>query len=228
MLGTIGHFGAFSFHEVKNVTSLGEGGILVTNAPCGADFAKSRFLGLDLSRRIPDWLYDVVALRGRQGWFAAGNHSATEIQALGLSAQLKRMPGIIAERKRAEEHLTRRLGKVEGLGTPPSDSRSIHGTHHLYCLQIDPATVGGDVQVLKKKLTDRGVVNIPHFAPLYHFRIMRQLGYDTAAIARTCPVAEDAFLHRFTHLPLYRFSESDVDYMADAVIGAVQEMKEGR
>ena len=32
MIGTIGHFGAFSFHEVKNCTSFGEGGIVYTQA----------------------------------------------------------------------------------------------------------------------------------------------------------------------------------------------------
>ena len=31
-LGTIAHFGGFSLHEVKNINSLGEGGILLTNA----------------------------------------------------------------------------------------------------------------------------------------------------------------------------------------------------
>ena len=36
-VGTIGHFGAFSFHEVKNVTSFGEGGIIVTTLPFGDD-----------------------------------------------------------------------------------------------------------------------------------------------------------------------------------------------
>ncbi len=30
-LGTIGHFGAFSFHETKNYTSAGEGGLLIIN-----------------------------------------------------------------------------------------------------------------------------------------------------------------------------------------------------
>lgn len=30
-LGTIGHFGTFSFHETKNITSAGEGGLLIIN-----------------------------------------------------------------------------------------------------------------------------------------------------------------------------------------------------
>jgi len=53
MVGTIGHFGAFSFHEVKNTTSLGEGGVLVTDTEYGNQFKQARFLGLDLSRQIP-------------------------------------------------------------------------------------------------------------------------------------------------------------------------------
>ncbi len=89
-LGTIGHFGAYSFHEVKNINALGEGGILVTNTKLGRQFGKSRFVGLDLSKKIPNWLYDVVAIDGMRGPFAAGNHSATEIQAVALGSQLQR------------------------------------------------------------------------------------------------------------------------------------------
>ena len=34
---------------------------------------------------LTTWLYDVSAIQGKEGYFAAGNHSTTEIQALGLS-----------------------------------------------------------------------------------------------------------------------------------------------
>ncbi|NQU11759.1 DegT/DnrJ/EryC1/StrS family aminotransferase, partial [bacterium] len=224
-LGTIGHFGSFSFHEVKNITSLGEGGILVTNQACGKDFVKTRFLGLDLSRQIRHWLYDVVALRSKTGWFVAGNHSVTEIQAVGLLQQFKRLKGIIAQRKVAEEYLTRRFAKVPGLVPPPGDSRGIKTTHHLYLLQVDPAKAGGDIQTLKAKLTAKGIVNIPHYGPLYKFSILRRLGYDTRQIERSCPVTEEMFQHRFTHLPLYNFSRADLKFLADTVIQAVEEMK---
>ena len=227
MVGSIGHFGAFSFHEVKNVTALGEGGILVTNTPFGKDFAKSRFLGLDLSRQIPNWLYDVVALRSKSGCFAPGNHSATEVQAVCLLKQMKRLKGIIAKRRRATAYLTGRLSKVEGIITPPGDTARTKSTHHLYLLQIDPEKVGGDVQTLKSKLTQRGVVNIPHFAPLYKFSIMRQLGYDTGEMEKTCPVTEEVFNRRFTHLPLYEFTRQQLKYLADAVVESVSEMKAG-
>lgn len=228
MAGTIGDFGSFSFHEVKNINSLGEGGILVTNRAYGKDFGKSRFLGLDLSRQIKNWLYDVVALKGRDGYFAAGNHSATEIQAMCLSLQLKRLKGIIAKRRSAARYLTKRFSKVEGLIPPPEDTARVKSSHHLYLLRVDPEKAGGDAQVLKQKLMEKGVVNIPHFAPLYKFSLMRQLGYDVEAMEKSCPASEQVFNYEFTHLPLYGLDRGQLTYMADAVIDAVKEMKARR
>lgn len=105
------------------------------------------------------------------------------------------------------------------------DTDEIKSTHHLYLLQIDPAKLKGDIQDFKKKLDEKGVTQIPHFAPLYRFSYMKQLGYDTEAIQKTCPNAEDAFLHRFTHLPLYPLTQDQVRYMADAVCESVKEMQ---
>jgi perosamine synthetase len=226
--GTIGHFGAYSFHEVKNVNAFGEGGLLVTNTEHGELFSKCRFLGLDLSIQIPDWLYDVTAVEGMRGPFAAGNHSATEIQAVGLMSQMRRIDRIIESRRRVAQQLNRRLARVPGLLGTPMDKGRTRGTHHLYLLQIDPDVVGANVQDLKRKLTERGVVQIPHFAPLYKFQVMRQLGYDTAAIQAGCPAAEDVFTNRFTHLPVYGLTAAQVKYLGDAVVDSVEELRAGR
>lgn len=227
-LGTIGHFGSFSFHEVKNITSFGEGGLLVTDQDCGKDFPKARFVGFDIQNPIPDWLYDIVALKWRGDFFAAGNHSATEIQALGLLCQLGRLRGIIAKRRRAANYLSRRFARVEGLVPPPPDTDQMRGSHHLYLLQIDPAKLGGNIRDFKARLAAKGVTQIAHYAPLYRLTILKQLGYDTGAMAATCPNAEHAFSNTFTHLPLYPFDEGQIKYMADAVIACANEMRAGR
>jgi dTDP-4-amino-4,6-dideoxygalactose transaminase len=228
MIGTIGHFGAYSFHEVKNITSFGEGGVLVTDLPVGKSFPQTRFLGVDLSRKIKDWFYDVVAVQGKSGPFVCGNSSSTEIQALVLREQMKRLRDIVARRRAAARYLNSRLRRVKGIITPLLDSPGIAPTHHLYLLQVDHEALGSDIQVLRKKLTDRGVTNLPHFAPLYKFLVMKQMGYDTKAIEASCPNAEMVFRHRFTHLPLYDFAEPQLKYMADAVIESVNEMRAGR
>lgn len=225
-LGTIGDFGAYSFHEVKNCTSLGEGGILVTNDSCGVDFARARFAGFDMAHPIEKWLYDITAIKNRTGdWSVPGNHSVTEIQAVALLSQMKRIDSIIAKRRRAAERLTAHLEKVPGVICQPRESQSIRSSHHLYLLQVDPGALKGDIQEFKARLETEGVTQIAHFAPLYRFSILKQLGYDTAAIAATCPVAERAFLNTFTHLPLYQFSDAQVDFMAEAVKKVIIGMK---
>ena len=48
------------------------------------------------------------------------------------------------------------------------------------------------------------------------------------AIEKSCPVTEEVFNHRFTHLPLYDFSKEQLKYMADMVIESVEQMRKGR
>ena len=64
----------------------------------------------------------------------------------------------------------------------------------MYLLQVEPNKLGADVQALKKKLAERGLVQIPHFAPLYKFSIMQQLGYNNRALEASCPVSCGSWL----------------------------------
>ena len=230
-LGTIGHFGCFSFHEVKNCTSLGEGGVFVSNIRAyRGEARRARFLGVDFSRKIEHWLYDVSPVRGKGKvmYQPSNNASVTEIQALGLSLQLRRYSKILSARRRAAAYLTKRLSKVPGVIPQPLDDANVSPTYHLYLLQIDPEAVGGDVQTLKEKLEGKGVTNIQHFGPIYRFATSLAKGYDADAIARTCPVTENVFYRRYTHLPVYGLSPEQVKFMADAVVESVAEMKQGR
>jgi len=225
--GTIGHFGAFSFHEVKNITALGEGGVLVTNTDWGEHFNPARFASINMAEQIPNWLYDVTALPSKAGPQAAGNHSATEIQAVCLLGQMERLAEIIHIRRERAEYLGEQFEPVEGLVPAPLDTDEIKSTYHLYLLQVEPDELGGDIQEFKQRLTDKGVTNIPHYAPLYKFSLLRDLGYDPDEAARSCPVAENAFNHTFTHLPLYPLTDEQVELMAKLVIEAAEEMKAG-
>ena len=227
-IGTIGDFAAFSFHEVKNITSFGEGGIVTTTVPEFKDHIKrARFFGLDFSHKIKDWLYDVAAMPGKEEPFVAVNYSTTEIQALGLSLQIARNEQIIEERRKAAEYLNSRLAGNPAIIPQDLGNEDIKPTFHLYQLQIDPEKAGGDIQVLKRKLEEKSVTNIPHFGPLYRFRVVQQMGYDSDEIAKTCPVCEEVFYKRFTHLPLYGLSQEQLEYMADAILEAVDEMQRG-
>ena len=227
-IGTIADFTSFSFHEVKNITSFGEGGILTTNIPAfREEMKRSRFLGLNFTRSIKNWLYDVTAIPGKYGPFVAGNYSTTELQGLGLSLQIGRYDQILAARRAAAAYMTGRLAENPAVIPQDLGNDDYKPTFHLYQLQIDPELAGGDIQTLKRKLNEKGVTNIPHFGPLYHFDILRSLGYDREAIAATCPVCEEVFNRRFTHLPIYGLTGEQLDYMADAILDSVAEMQRG-
>ncbi|MBQ9500989.1 MAG: DegT/DnrJ/EryC1/StrS family aminotransferase [Lentisphaeria bacterium] len=229
-LGSIGHFGGFSLHEVKNINSLGEGGVLLSNEDwAGPQFPGGRFLGLDFTRKIRDWLYDISPLTDRFGKpQVALNHSATEAQALGMLLQMKRLDEIISVRRKAAEYMNGVLSQEEGILTEKPDTADTYGTHHLYLLRIDPAKVGGDIQKLAAKLAQKGLTNITHFGPMYRFKIMKDLGYDENAIAATCPNTERMFYSCYTHLPLYPLTREQLEYQAQAVVEAVREMKAGK
>ena len=227
-IGTIGDFAGFSFHEVKNITSFGEGGIATTTIPGFKDHMKrARFVGMDFSHKIKDWLYDVSAIPGKEEPFVAVNYSTTEIQGLGLSLQIARNEQIIEERRAAAAYLNSRLAENPAIIPQDLGNEDIKPTFHLYLLKIDPEKAGGDIQVLKRKLEEKSVTSIPHFGPLYRFRVVEQMGYNADEIAKTCPNCEEMFYRRYTHLPLYGLSKEQLDYMADAILESIDEMQKG-
>ena len=230
-LGTIGHFGCFSMHEVKNCTSFGEGGVFVSNVPeYRSEARRARFLGVAFSSKIRNWLYNVslVKGKGRVRYQASNNASVTEIQAVALLQQLKRYGKILAERRREATYMTKRLSGVPGILPQSLGTKDCVPTFHLYQLQIDPKIVGGDVQALKAKLEQKGVTNIPHFGPIYRFAASIGKGFDEKAIAKTCPVTEYVFDKCYTHLPIYGLTKAQLDYMADAILESVAELKAGK
>ena len=228
-IGTIADFTAFSFHEVKNNTAFGEGGILTTNVgEIKPHLKRARFLGLDFSRKIKHWLYDITPIPGKKEPWMPNNSSTTEIAALGLKLQVERYDEIVAARRAAATYLTERLSENPAIITQDLGNEDYEPVFHLYQLQIDPEKAGGDAQTLKAKLLEKSVVNIPHFGPLYHFDIMRQFGYDQDEIAKSCPVCEEVFAKRFTHLPCYGLTQDQLTYMADAVLESVAEMQAGK
>ena len=230
-LGTIGHFGCFSFHEVKNCTSLGEGGVFVSNVPeYRGEARRARFLGVDFTSKIKNWLYNISLVKGKGDvtYQACNNASVTEIQAIGLMQQIKRYGKILAARKRAATYMTKRLSKIAGVRPQGLGDKDHKPTFHLYQLQIDPKVCGGDVQTLKAKLEQKGVTNIPHFGPIYRFSAAIGKGVNEKKIAKTCPNTEYVFDKCYTHLPIYGLTQDQLKYMADAIIASVEEMKAGK
>jgi perosamine synthetase len=225
-LGTLGDFGAYSFHEVKNITALGEGGIVVTNSDLGAQFAKARFCGFDLETPPPrTWLYNISPIYSGDGHASVpSNFSTTEIQAVALLNHIRRNDQIIAQRRAVARRLHDAFSSVPGLLPGPPPSQVYGSTCHLFLLRIDPKVIPGGIQPFKQALANKGVTQIAHFCPLYYYKLFKELGYDQAAIAASCPGAEQIFFEHYTHLPLYGLSDEAIQYMIHSVIQTAQEI----
>ena len=193
----------------------------------GSEMKRARFLGLDFTKPIKNWLYNITAIKGKEKDFVAANYSTTEIQGLGLKLQVERNDQIIAIRRRAVSIVNEILKNNPAIIPQDMGNEDIKPTFHLYQLQIDPDKAGGDIQTLKKKLEKKGVTNIPHFGPLYRFKVVSDMGYDIDAIAKSCPNCEEVFYKRFTHLPIYGLTDEQLVYMANAIIESVEEMQKG-
>jgi dTDP-4-amino-4,6-dideoxygalactose transaminase len=98
----------------------------------------------------------------------------------------------------------------------PLNDATYGATFHLFLLRVDERIRGG-IQAMKKELTAAGVTQIPHFCPLYHYKIFEAFGYDQKAIRASCPNTEAVFFNEYTHLPLYGLSEEQIEYMASAI-----------
>lgn len=109
-VGSIGHFGAFSFNYFKTITC-GEGGAVVTSneewfkrARCMIDCCAYFWSG-----RQKDFLP-----------FAAAGARASEFEGAMLNSQLDRLPGLLAKLRRIKKAMVRRTGRA--LYSPPSHS----------------------------------------------------------------------------------------------------------
>ena len=106
IVGTIGHFGCFSFEATKLMTS-GEGGMVITNDDDWADYLYCyTHAGIKYGNRGKGYSKGRIA-----GW----NFRITEFQAVILTSQLRRLEQ--QKRKRIEnaEYLTKRLTEIEGI-----------------------------------------------------------------------------------------------------------------
>lgn len=130
--GTLGEFGAFSFHPRKSITT-GEGGMLTTDRDDLSVLARSlRDHGAsksDLQRHREPGAF-LLSEYDRVGW----NYRMTDIQGALGSAQMERLEEILDGRRRVAERYSEALADVEWLRTPTVPEGSRHGWQAYVCL----------------------------------------------------------------------------------------------
>lgn len=201
-LGTIGHFGCFSFHATKDVVC-GEGGALVCRST--SDMRRAQTMREKGTNREAFLRGDVA----RYTWVSEGSsYVASDVLAAILSVQLAKLPRILERKRELAARLTAGLSPIAGLARLPAEWPEIESSWHLYPLLVDPAVRDRAISALHAE----GIGATFHYIPLHSSPYARErLGY-AADLPHTERVSASLI-----RLPLYT-GMTDAD--ADDVIAA--------
>jgi perosamine synthetase len=203
--GTLADISCFSFHPVKHLTTC-EGGMCTTeDAGMAVHMRAFRNHGSASDHRSREaagqHAYDMAEL----GY----NYRLPDVQcALGI-AQLTRLEGWLAARRRIATFYDRTLAGVAGV-TPLALRPDREHAYHLYVVRLDE---GLDRDRIFAAMRAEGIgVNV-HYAPVYLHSFYRARGYRPGL----CPVAESASRQILT-LPMFpAMTEADVARVTEAL-----------
>jgi len=222
-VGSIGDFGCFSFHTVKNMTTLGEGGMITTNNDQDAyDIPRLRWVGTTLyeqqERYWLPFLYDVQRVRG----VVPHNFNMSEVQAAVGRVQLRKVDQLNQQRRAIAHKLSARLKDIDCLTVPYEPEGGEH-VYHLYQLLFDGSEFGATVDdFIAMAYNDFGVQIVPHYLPIYRFSMYRDGEEDWAA---RCPVAEEVYRQMATMSASCLLTDEDIEYVVEAVTKTVNKLE---
>lgn len=195
--GQLGHAAVFSFNKNKQITSGGEGGMIVTD-----DEEIYRFcLSMRDQGRADgsNWLD-----KAEVGY----NYRMTEIQAAIGLAQLEMLPDYLAKRRRIVEAYCCELKDLEHIVTA-GDGNNGEGRSWFifYILISDPSLRQRVIDNLKKNNIE---CKTNYFPPVYKFKAYRDSEF--------CSHVAEKFYKEVVVLPLYfEMTDDDVRFVTDSI-----------
>jgi len=210
-LGTIGHMGAFSFHETKNYTSGGEGGLLLIN---DQQFVNRAEIIREKGTNRSQFFRGMV---DKYTWIDVGSsYLPSELQAAYLYGQLEKAEEINRKRLSIWKSYYEGLKgladrKLIELPRIPSDCVA---NGHMFYLKV--SGLEERTRVLET-LRAKGVGAVFHYIPLHSAPAGRALGRLHGEDLHTTRESERLF-----RLPLWlAMTPGDVEQVIKAVIDAI-------
>ena len=160
-LGGIGHLGCFSFHETKNVTAGGEGGLLVIN---DERFIRRAEIIWEKGTNRAEFFRGMV---NKYGWVDTGSSFLpSEINSAFMLAQLEHLDEIQSRRKAIWEMYHEGLKDIAAKGfiqLPDMPEYATNNAHMFYfvCRNLDERTK------LLAYLKENGILAVFHYLSLH-------------------------------------------------------------
>ncbi len=206
ILGTLGDFGAYSYHETKNY-SMGEGGALLINRKDKIEPAEIiREKGTNRNQFFR-------GLVDKYTWVAAGSsYLPSDMNAAYLWAQLEKADEIYNYRMRAWKRYDEGLQDLKEKGfleLPYIPEHCVHNAHMYYVKVEDLEQRTNLLDYLKKN----GILAVFHYVPLHNSKAGRQYGVFHGEDQYTTKESD-----RLIRLPMYYgLTEGEQDYIIDKV-----------
>lgn len=205
-LGTIGHFGAFSFHSTKNITS-GHGGLLVIN---DNQFVERADIIWEKGTNRKMFMEGEV---NKYEWYDVGlSFYPSEITAAFLWAQLQNLLKINADRLKFWNYYFDELKDLEQIELLDVKDYQKHNAH-LFCLKTPNKEKRN---ILIRELKSKGIMATFHYLPLH-----------LSPYGRTNPAVElknaEDWADGLVRIPLYYgISREQQRYVVDQIKQIVQ------
>ena len=228
MVGSLGDVACFSFQSLKNMTTLGDGGMITTDDDelarkvrllkgFGIQHMPDRPTKYGHRDRQPPFYWDVVSCGNEVGL----NYRMSEVEAAVGMVQLGKLERMTERRTQIAQRLNAAFAGNDAL-TPPLTPQGYKHAYHLYTLLVDEDIIGSKDTFMELLDKQYGIDTWTQYCPNYLFTIYRQKGYNPGL----CPIAEDVFLNQLVNLPIYpAITDTQVDYMAEAVLQVVSELR---
>lgn len=160
-LGGIGHFGCFSFHETKNVTAGGEGGLLVVN---DERFIRRAEIIWEKGTNRAEFFRGMV---NKYGWVDTGSSFLpAEINSAFLLAQLENLDIIQQRRKEIWHRYYEGLVPLANQGLFEMPNLHEYGTNNAHMFYIVCNNLE-DRTALISYLKENGVLAVFHYLSLH-------------------------------------------------------------
>lgn len=203
-LGGIGHLAAFSFHETKNITAGGEGGLLVVN---DERFIRRAEIIWEKGTNRAEFFRGEV---NKYGWVDMGSSFLpAEINAAFLWAQLENLDDIQAKRKQLWNRYYDNLSKVPAsFSLPDIPDYATNNAHMFYLVLPDLEKRTAFIKYLK----EHGIGAVFHYLSLHSSEY-----YRTRHDGRQLPEC-DRYADCLVRLPLfYDLTIEQVDFICDTI-----------
>jgi len=224
IVGTFGDFGCYSFHGAKNMTTLGEGGMLVVKsdeiAKCVPGIRHNGVRPFDY-KRSQYWVPAMCNVDNDINGVWPRNFCITEVQCALGSALLQRLDSV-------NEQLICQGEKIKSIMSDTPEitfakiPRGFKHVFHQYVMHFEGTGDGKDRNDLMELLVNQYRIQcVTQYYPLYRYPLFQKHGLGQ----HDCPVLEAWWDNSFSFPWWCGISDEQIAYMTASLKSAVAQLK---